>query len=74
MGGGDAASRMATGTLQRHRFPLQLCLSHPWFTLHIGQAGVTGRGSHLTGRAVGDTVPTTRTSALPVLVGSCSHT
>lgn len=53
---------------------LQLSLSHPWFILHSGQAGVTRGGSLLKGRAVGDTVSSTRASALLVLVGSSSHT
>lgn len=65
--GGEAPGGSSGGS------SLQLSRSHPWFILHSGQAGVTRGGSLLKGRAVGDTVSSTRASALLVLVGSSSH-
>lgn len=83
----ETASRMTTGydrrdpgpqsvphrSLSGRRSSLQLCLSRPWFILHGGQAGVTGGGARLKGRAVRHTGSSTGASALLILVGSPSR-
>lgn len=60
-------------SLSGRRSSLQLCLSRPWFILHGGQAGVTGGGARLKGRAVRHTGSSTGASALLILVGSPSR-
>lgn len=62
-------------TFLQHPSSLQLCLIlsllSPWQVSSVGGVGV---GILSQGRAVGDTVSSTRASAVPVLVGSSGHT